>query len=105
MELTDVITIFVIGALTALATGIGAIPVFGLPDRKESSRIALIGVTIGVMGTAAIVGLLLPSLANLHLPWPWGMVAFAGCIVVGINLGLLAGSLLSRKPRSDREEA
>ena len=47
---------------TALATGVGAIPVFLLGSRAERLRPALLGVAAGVMSVAAIAGLLVPAL-------------------------------------------
>lgn len=46
---------------TAVATGLGAIPVFLLGPRAVALRPALWGLTVGVMGVASIVGLLLPA--------------------------------------------
>ena len=50
------------GVGTALATGLGAIPVFFLGERAELLRPALLGLAAGVMGVASIAGLLLPGL-------------------------------------------
>ena len=47
---------------TALATGIGAIPVSMLGRRAEQLRPALWGLTVGLMSVASVVGLLLPAL-------------------------------------------
>jgi ZIP family zinc transporter len=46
---------------TALATGLGAIPVFFLGDRAEALRPPLLGFAAGVMLVASVVGLLLPG--------------------------------------------
>lgn len=50
------------GCGTALATGIGAIPVWMLGGRAEQLRPALWGLTVGLMSVASLVGLLLPAL-------------------------------------------
>jgi ZIP family zinc transporter len=47
---------------TALATGLGAVPVFLLGSRAERLRPFLWGSAVGLMGVASIVGLLLPAL-------------------------------------------
>ena len=47
---------------TALATGLGAIPVFLLGARADALRPALWGLAGGVMAVASIVGLLKPAL-------------------------------------------
>jgi ZIP family zinc transporter len=45
-----------------MATGIGAIPVFVLGSGAARLRPALLGLAIGLMGVASVVGLLLPAL-------------------------------------------
>ena len=49
------------GSGTALATGLGALPVSRLGDRAEQLRPALWGLTVGLMTVASVVGLLLPA--------------------------------------------
>lgn len=50
------------GCATALATGIGAIPVFLLGNRAELIRPFLWGTAVGLMGVASVVGLVLPAI-------------------------------------------
>jgi zinc transporter, ZIP family len=50
------------GSGTALATGIGALPVSRLGARADLIRPALWGLTVGLMTVASVVGLLLPAL-------------------------------------------
>lgn len=50
------------GIATALATGLGAVPVWLLGESADRLRPALWGVTIGVMSVASVVGLLEPAL-------------------------------------------
>jgi zinc transporter, ZIP family len=50
------------GALTALATGLGAVPVFLLGPRAERLRTALVWVAVTVMTGASIFGLVVPAL-------------------------------------------
>jgi hypothetical protein len=47
---------------TALATGLGAIPVFYLGGRASAWQPALYGLAAGAMSVASIVGLLQPGL-------------------------------------------
>ena len=64
---------------TALATGIGAIPVFLLGRRAAGLAPILLGFAAGVMGVAAIVGLLIPASQE-------GSVAeVIGGLVVGVG--------------------
>lgn len=50
------------GTGTALATGVGAVPVFALGSRARALRPLLWGIAAGVMGVASVVGLLAPAL-------------------------------------------
>jgi zinc transporter, ZIP family len=50
------------GCGTALATGIGALPVSRLGQHATTIRPALWGATVGLMTVASVVGLLLPAL-------------------------------------------
>jgi zinc transporter, ZIP family len=55
------LTVVALGAATALATGLGAIPVFFLGRRAAQLEPALWGLAAGVMSVASVVGLLLPA--------------------------------------------
>ena len=57
----DVLVLLAAGSATALATGLGALPVAWLGRRASDLRPAMWGLTIGLMGVASIVGLLLPA--------------------------------------------
>jgi hypothetical protein len=46
----------------ALATGLGAVPVFFIGERAAALRPALIGLAVGLMSVASVVGLLIPAL-------------------------------------------
>lgn len=58
----DVAVLALAGTATAVATGLGAIPVFLLGPRAERLRPFLWGTAVGLMGVASVVGLLLPAL-------------------------------------------
>ncbi len=75
----DLILLAAIGAATALATGLGAVPVFALGDRAVTLEAWLLGLAAGVMTVAAVAGLILPGLREGSL----GSVASgAACGVV-----------------------
>jgi zinc transporter, ZIP family len=57
-----VLELVLAASATALATGLGTIPVFVLGERAEALQPALLGLAGGVMGVAAVTGLLLPAL-------------------------------------------
>jgi zinc transporter, ZIP family len=76
---------------TAFATGLGAIPVFLLPERAEVLRPALLGLAAGVMAVASIAGLLLPGLDD-------GTVLEVGAgFVAGVAFLLGARTLLGHR--------
>jgi zinc transporter, ZIP family len=59
---TDLIVLVLAGSATALATGVGAVPVFLVGDRIEGLRPLLWGLAAGLMAVASVVGLLVPAL-------------------------------------------
>lgn len=81
------------GIGTALATGLGAIPVFYLGQRAEILRPALLGVAAGVMTVASIAGLLLPGLDE------GSGGAVASGVAIGVVFLLVARTALERRDR------
>jgi ZIP family zinc transporter len=75
---TELAGLLLAGSGTALATGLGAVPVFLLGPRAASLRPALWGFAAGSMGVASVVGLLLPGLDE-------GSV---GTVVAGLAVGI-----------------
>jgi ZIP family zinc transporter len=60
--MSDAILLTAIAAATALATGVGALPVIALGgERARAAQGVLSGFAAGVMAVAAIVGLLIPA--------------------------------------------
>jgi hypothetical protein len=82
------------GCATALATGAGAVPVFFLGEHADRLRPFLWGATVGLMGVASIVGLLLPAIAEDG----GGSVAAGTCLGAGFLLVYSAAPL--RAPRA-----
>lgn len=66
METTshNVVFLFLAGAVTALACGLGAVPVFLLGDRLGTWRPALRGIAAGLMTVASVEGLLRPAIQS-----------------------------------------
>jgi ZIP family zinc transporter len=56
------LTLLVAASATALATGLGTIPVFLLGQRAAAIRPLLLGIAAGAMSVASVAGLLLPGL-------------------------------------------
>jgi len=79
------------GTATAFATGLGAVPVFLLGDRATQLRPLLWGATVGLMGIASVVGLLLPALDE-----DGGLTVGAG-LVVGVLFLLGSRRLLAKR--------
>jgi ZIP family zinc transporter len=59
--MSDVVVLFLAACATALATGLGAIPVFFLGTRAAQLTPMLLGFAAGVMGVASVAGLLIPA--------------------------------------------
>ena len=57
----EVVILLLAASGTALATGVGAIPVFLLGERARALTPFLIGLAAGVMAVAAVAGLLIPA--------------------------------------------
>jgi len=57
----DVVTLLLAATGTALATGLGAVPVFLLGSRARALTPFLLGFAAGVMAVAAVAGLLIPA--------------------------------------------
>jgi ZIP family zinc transporter len=72
--------VFIAGLVTALATGLGALPFFVVEDLSDRWNVALWGLASGIMVSASVFGLIFEGLAN--------------GTVVEILPGLLAGILL-----------
>jgi ZIP family zinc transporter len=87
----EVVVLAVAGAATALATGLGAVPVFVLGERAVGLRPLLWGLTVGLMGVASVVGLLLPALDED------GGGAVAAGLVVGIGFLLVSRRVLAKR--------
>jgi ZIP family zinc transporter len=84
----DVVILLLAAAATALATGLGAVPVFLFGARAAAVTPALWGLTVGLMTVASFVGLLAPALDEGE------PVAVAAGLVVGVLFLLLARTVL-----------
>lgn len=81
--MTDLLILFLAASATALATGLGAIPVWFLGQRAAALTPFLLGVAAGVMGVASVVGLLMPAMDEGSV----GEV-LAGLVVGALVLGV-----------------
>ena len=85
------LTVVALGTATALATGLGAIPVFLLGSRIARWETALWGVAAGVMTVAAIVGLLRPAIHR------GSAGAVLGGLLAGVAFLVITHVLLRRR--------
>jgi zinc transporter, ZIP family len=86
----DVLAVALAGAATALATGLGAVPVFFLGARAAALRPVLWGLAAGVMAVASWQGLLAPALRE-GTP-----AAVAGGLAAGVAFLVLTRRLVRR---------
>jgi len=87
----DVVALFLAACGTALATGLGAIPVFYLGTRAAQLTPALLGFAAGVMGVASVAGLLVPGLEE----------GSPAAIVAGLLVGAALLGVARRRLDSD----
>ncbi|HEX6753241.1 MAG TPA: ZIP family metal transporter [Solirubrobacterales bacterium] len=80
----DVVVLILAASGTALATGLGAIPVFFLGTRAAQLTPLLLGFAAGVMGVASVAGLLIPAAEE------GSATAVAAGLVMGAGLVALA---------------
>lgn len=76
--MSEVVVLFLAACGTALATGLGAVPVFLLGPRARALTPFLLGLASGVMGVAAVAGLLIPA----------GEEGSAATVLAGLAIGV-----------------
>jgi ZIP family zinc transporter len=87
----NVVLLVLAASATALATGLGALPVFYLGSRADLLRPVLLGTAIGAMTVASLVGLLKPAIQE------GGRAEVALGLLAGLILVLAARRLLDRR--------
>ena len=88
----DIALLLIAATATALATGLGALPVFMLgPAAAERLRPLLLGATVGIMTVASFVGLLWPAIQE------GGALEVGGGLVAGIVFLIVARGLVGRR--------
>ncbi len=99
--MNDALLLTAIASGTALATGVGALPVIALGDeRARAAQGVLSGLAAGVMAVAAIVGLLVPAAEDGN---PLTVLA---AVVAGALALVLLRRMLGRRAQADgRSEA
>jgi ZIP family zinc transporter len=91
VALAELVLVFLAGLVTALATGIGALPFFFVEEFGDRWNVALWGVASGIMLTVSVFGLADEGLAAAGPGVPTLLV---GGVVAGVALVEVAGRLL-----------
>ncbi len=87
----DIVVLLLAASATALATGLGAIPVFLFGQRTERATPFLLGFAAGVMGVAAVAGLLIPASEE----------GSAAVVIAGLAVGVVFLAVVSRRFKPD----
>jgi zinc transporter, ZIP family len=87
----DIVVLLLAASATALATGLGAIPVFLFGQRTERATPFLLGFAVGVMGVAAVAGLLIPASEE----------GSATAVITGLAVGVAFLAVVSRRFKPD----
>jgi len=83
--LENVAFVFVAGLITALATGVGALPFFLFDDISDRWNVVLWGLASGIMVAASVFGLLREGMAyGSRIYLVPGLVAGVLLVVVGL---------------------
>ncbi|WP_410765195.1 ZIP family metal transporter [Haloferax sp. DFSO60] len=93
-QLTALAFVFVAGLITAIATGIGAVPFFFVSDVSDRWNVALWGIASGIMVSASLFGLILEGLAN-GTPLQLGIGLLAGVALVVVAHSIIEGTEVS----------
>ncbi|MFB6128527.1 MAG: ZIP family metal transporter [Halorhabdus sp.] len=97
--LANLTLVFVAGLLTALATGLGALPFFLVEDISDRWYVALWGLASGIMAAASVFGLIFEGLAE------GTAIEIAVGMVAGVALVVLAHRVLDGAEINPREYA
>jgi len=89
--LFDVTFVFIAGLITALATGLGAIPFFFVEEFSDRWNVALWGIASGIMVAASLFGLINEGLAYASDGLPTLMI---GGLIAGVVLVEIADRVL-----------
>ncbi|MFB6087407.1 MAG: ZIP family metal transporter [Haloarculaceae archaeon] len=90
----NVALVFVAGLLTALATGLGAIPFFLVEDISDRWNVGLWGLASGIMVAASVFGLIREGLAVVEGSWIDAAVAIGPGVLAGVALVVVGHEVL-----------
>ncbi|MEF8784649.1 MAG: ZIP family metal transporter [Haloarculaceae archaeon] len=101
--LENVVLVFVAGFITALATGLGAIPFFFFDDISPRWNVILWGLASGIMVSASVFGLILEGAAVVDGTWVDMAMAIGPGIIAGVVLVVVGHELLEGADLNPRE--
>lgn len=102
VDLVSLGLVFVAGLITALATGLGALPFFVVDDVGPRASVVLWGFASGVMLSAAFVGLINEGLAN-GTPLEVGAGALVGAVLVVVAHEVIEGTEISAEQYAEAD--
>jgi len=97
----DTVLVFVVGLLSALATGVGAAPFFVVDEFSDRWNVSLWGVASGIMVSASLFGLFSEGLAYSS---GWPTMLFAG-LLAGAGLVEVSGRVLDAVDLGDGSDS
>jgi ZIP family zinc transporter len=89
--LGNVVFVFVAGLVTALATGLGALPFFLVDDVSDRWNVALWGLASGIMVSASVFGLVFEGLSAADSPLEIVPGLLAGVVLVVVAHEVIEG--------------
>ncbi|MFB6142562.1 MAG: ZIP family metal transporter, partial [Halorientalis sp.] len=109
----NLVLVFVAGLITALATGLGALPFFFVEDFSDRWNVGLWGVASGIMVAASLFGLVDEGLGSSAGGLPTLMITglLAGAVLVEVSDRVLdavdvgGGTLEATEPHGDSAHA
>jgi ZIP family zinc transporter len=107
VEFAAVAFVFLAGLVTAIATGLGAIPFFLVDDVSDRWNVALWGIASGIMLSASLFGLVNEGLAESSaqgVPWLLVLGLLAGVVLVVVANRVLERVNVGGAPTTDGGE-
>lgn len=96
--LENLFLVFIAGLITALATGLGAIPFFFFKDISDRWTVALWGLASGIMLSASFFGLLFEGLGLQNISTLFSLSTFMNTVsaseIIGVTVGALIGGVV-----------
>jgi zinc transporter, ZIP family len=86
--MTDLLTVVTVTGVAGLATGLGALPVFGRTRVSHRVYDAALGLAAGLMVAASVFGLILPGMEEGTLAAVMGGLIIGGLVLLGGNYAI-----------------